>query len=62
VTMEFTTCPECGELAQIRSHEALESTGGPFEHLRIICLNRHWFFLPESSLRSARQPVVAHDR
>ena len=40
--------------AQVEWRTVLESTDGPVEHARIVCLNRHWFLLPVEWLR--RQP------
>jgi hypothetical protein len=43
-------CPECGSHAEIESRTPLLSTDGWVEHLKIRCLNRHWFFLPADQL------------
>lgn len=39
----FTTCPQCGGIAEIRDYFVLESTEGPIEHVRTLCVRRHWF-------------------
>jgi hypothetical protein len=44
--MMFTTCPGCGELAEVVEHFVLSSTDGPVEHVRTHCLQRHWFLTP----------------
>lgn len=46
----FTTCPDCGDIAEIRDHFVLSSTDGPIEHLRILCVRRHRFVLPTAGL------------
>jgi hypothetical protein len=50
--MDLTTCPECGEPAEIVDRHVLESTDGPIEHARVRCVQRHHFFLPVDRLRS----------
>ena len=49
-TQTFTTCPDCGEIAEIRDHFVLSSTDGPIEHMRMICVRRHHFVLPIAGL------------
>jgi hypothetical protein len=51
--MDTTTCPECGAPAEVRARPVLESTGGPMEHVRVDCVQRHWFLMPTASLDSA---------
>lgn len=46
----FTTCPGCGEIAEIRDHFVLPSTDGPVEHVQTLCVGRHWFQLPTANL------------
>jgi hypothetical protein len=48
--MEMTTCPECGAVAEIVERHVLGSTDGPMEHVKVRCIERHWFFLPVSWL------------
>jgi hypothetical protein len=48
--MELTSCPECGIVAEITWRYVEESTDGPVEHVRLGCLDRHWFMGPSSSL------------
>jgi hypothetical protein len=57
--LDTTTCPECGAPAEVTERAVLESTDGPVEHARVVCLVRHWFLLPAASLSSppARSPV-----
>ena len=48
--MDTTSCPECGAPAEVLWRDVLESTDGPIEHARILCVGRHWFLLPLSKL------------
>ena len=32
----------------------LESTHGPIEHAKVLCVNQHWFLLPVAGLVSPR--------
>ncbi len=59
MTVDLTTCPECGHIAEIEWRAALESTDGPVEHARVRCIRRHWFLLPVAGLISASTPVAA---
>jgi hypothetical protein len=54
--MDLTTCPECGNLAEIQWRDVLESTDGPIEHAKVVCVARHWFVLPVSSLATPALP------
>lgn len=49
-TMNLTICPECAELAEVQWRAVLESTDGPIEHAKILCVRRHWFLLPVAAL------------
>jgi hypothetical protein len=55
--MDATTCPDCGAPAEVTDRFALESTDGPMEHVRVVCVRRHWFLLATASLDRARQPA-----
>ncbi len=50
--IDTTTCPECGEPAEVQDRAAMASTDGPVEHVKILCVNRHWFLLPTDRLPS----------
>jgi hypothetical protein len=39
-------CPECGTPAEVEWSTCLASTDGPVEHLKIRCVQRHWFLMP----------------
>src|SRR6478672_2545493 len=51
--IDTTTCPQCGAVAEVTERAVLESTAGPVEHVRVVCLDRHWFLLPAESVTSA---------
>jgi hypothetical protein len=57
--MDTTACPECGELAEVQWRDVLESTDGPVEHAKVLCVRRHWFLLPVASLTLARTTLEA---
>ncbi|MGH3841024.1 MAG: hypothetical protein ACRDS0_06215 [Pseudonocardiaceae bacterium] len=42
----FVVCPDCLMIAAAQWGDRLESTDGPVEHVRVACVNRHWFFMP----------------
>ncbi len=48
--MDLTLCPKCSEVSEIQWLTVIDSTDGPVDHAKIFCVNRHWFFLPVSSL------------
>ncbi len=54
--MDLTTCPECGGCAEVQWRAALDSTDGPVEHAKILCVQSHWFLLPVAALEQKRAP------
>ena len=56
-TMDLTTCPECGNAAEILWREVLESTDGPIEHAKVRCVAFHWFMLPVAHLATPQVPA-----
>jgi hypothetical protein len=54
ITMDTTLCPECGALAEVKWRDVAESTDGPVEHAKVVCVRRHWFLLPVARLEWAR--------
>lgn len=48
---EHTTCPECGDAAEIVYRTTLPSTDGPVAHVKIRCAHGHWFFMQEQPAR-----------
>jgi hypothetical protein len=55
--MDLTTCPECGNAAEILWRDVFESTDGPVEHAKVMCVDRHWFLMPVASIGSPRLPA-----
>ena len=53
--MDTTTCPECGAPAEVTDRGVLESTDGPVEHVKLVCVRRHWFLLSVASLAARTQ-------
>jgi len=51
--LDMTACPECGEVAEVQWRAVLESTDGPVDHAKILCVRRHWFLLPVATLATA---------
>jgi hypothetical protein len=62
VTIDLTTCPECGLIAEVLDRFVLEGTQGPVEHARIRCIAGHWFLLRSASLTSPPLPRSARRR
>lgn len=52
---DIVTCPECAMTAALQQGDRIESTDGPVEHVRIICVNRHWFLMPADTLTGHRR-------
>jgi hypothetical protein len=48
--MELVVCPECSQPAEARWRTRLSSTDAPVEHVRVDCLDRHWFLMPSTQL------------
>lgn len=48
--LDLVACPECGQPAEVEWSDEIHSTEGAVEHLKIRCLNRHWFLMPSDSL------------
>ena len=55
--MDLITCPECGNAAEIQWRDVLESSDGPIEHAKVVCVDRHWFLMPVAQLASPRLPA-----
>ena len=39
--VNWTTCPTCGHVAEVVSLSVVESTDGPIEFMRLICVLGH---------------------
>ena len=48
--VQWTACPACGAVAEIRHRRVLPSTAGPVEHVGMLCLARHTFLVPVEAL------------
>jgi len=46
-------CPSCGLPAEIIDRFTLDGVPTPVEHIKLVCVNRHWYTLP------ADHPAVA---
>lgn len=46
--MDLVACPspDCDLPAEVLDRVALPSTDGPVEHVRLVCLDGHRFFMP----------------
>jgi hypothetical protein len=51
--LDLVVCPQCAAPAEVVDRFTLPGTDGPVEHVKVRCLQRHWFLLPVASL-----PVV----
>ena len=43
-------CPTCGLPADITDRFTLGGAPGPVEHVKLICVRRHWYTLPVDML------------
>jgi len=59
-------CPTCGLPAEIIDRFTLGGAPAPVEHVKLFCVNRHWYTLPvdhPAVADSGRpQPLVANAR
>ncbi|GIH02467.1 hypothetical protein Rhe02_05340 [Rhizocola hellebori] len=57
--MEFTECPDptCIAPAEVLNRFVLPSTQGGEPFVRTVCVHRHWFMLPATSLKPSPAPV-----
>ena len=39
-------CPTCGLPAEITDRFVLGGAPGPVEHVKVVCVRRHWYTLP----------------
>lgn len=52
LALGFTACPECGALAEVVDRDVWESTDGPIEHVKVLCVYRHNFYMPTERMAS----------
>jgi hypothetical protein len=58
---ELVDCPTCGSPAEITDRFMLDGAPGPVEHVKIVCVRRHWYTLPVDQLAvSAPAPEGDH--
>jgi len=48
--IEWTRCPQCGQIAEVVDRDVWPSTDGPIEHVHVRCVRRHRFVMPVVSL------------
>jgi hypothetical protein len=48
--MILTAGLDCHQPAEIQWRAVLDSTDRPAEHVKILCVQRHWFVLPVASI------------
>lgn len=57
-------CPACGLPAEIVDRFLLDGAPHPVEHVKLVCVNRHWFTLPiaasVTSPRSIARRVITY--
>ena len=42
----LSDCPQCRAPAEIVARWVFESTDGPLEHVKVVCVLGHWFAMP----------------
>jgi len=56
--MEIIGCPTCGAPAELDVWAVHGSSRGRVEHVRILCVRRHWALMPRDLLvPSQRRPT-----
>jgi hypothetical protein len=56
--IELSVCPECEASAEVLWRVTLDSTDGPIEYARVVCLQKHFFWLPVDSLPASPTTAV----
>jgi hypothetical protein len=54
--LDLVVCPDCAAPAEVVDRFALPGTEGDVEHVKLMCLARHWFLLPTASLPNPAAP------
>jgi hypothetical protein len=44
-------CPTCHLPAEITDRFTLDGVPGPAEHVKVVCVRRHWYTIPIEMLR-----------
>ena len=55
----LVNCPTCGLPAEISDRFTLGGVPGPVEHVKLICVRRHWYTLPVDML-PVNAPMPEH--
>ena len=55
-TEPLVECPACGLPAEITDRFTLGGAPGPVEHVKLVCVMRHWFTIPVDMLGAAEPP------
>jgi hypothetical protein len=53
--LEFVACPECSMTAAVQHWGRVESTDGPIGHVKVTCVNQHWFLMSADRLNERPQ-------
>lgn len=62
---DWVVCPDCAQPAEVVRRAALASTAGTVDHVKIQCVQRHWYLMPASRLTawpSVAEVGAAHRR
>ena len=49
-------CPDCGLPAEITDRFTLAGAPAPVEHVKVVCVMRHWFTVPVDQLPGPAAP------
>jgi hypothetical protein len=49
-------CPACGLPAEVIDRFVLNAAPAPVEHVKLVCVKRHWFTIPVDPLAVAEPP------
>ena len=55
-TEPLVECPACGLPAEITDRFTLGGAPEPVEHVKLVCVTRHWFTIPAEQL-AAGEPA-----
>ena len=50
-------CPTCGLPAEITDRFTLGGVPGPVEHVKVVCVRRHWYTLPVDMVPLSAPPA-----
>lgn len=52
-TEPLVECPACGLPAEVSDRFTLGGAPGPVEHVKLVCVMRHWFTIPADQTAAA---------